>query len=634
MPPQVLVSVASVSNAPTRPLGPVAASVAARVALAGGVAAAVALTGRAYGGHAPTVWGPLGLVLVVATGTVLVFGRRPRLLVAAGAALFVLLGTWSAASPAWGGVPDSAWKMLDQTLLAAAALLLGSLISTDATVRKLVLIGVLAGLVAQAGEVLVRIVAGTAPDSWFYVRFLEGPVGYHNAQAGMLALGLPLAFWLVQSSSRVERLAGGASAGLLLGPLLLTQSRAALGAVALASVLQLAISRGVRLAAFLLAFVGAALVLVTPLRNVDAALAAEAGSGAARLETFAWTTFAVAALLAVAAVPNYATKFGRRFVATAAATALAALLAVGVAHGEIDTARERIAAGVAELRSDEVIRRAPGETRLTSLSLNGRKDAWRVAWAMAEESPVVGAGYGRFTAEWAKERRLRDLYLLQPHSLPFEIVAELGFVGIGLFAGSVLLLLVALAKAPDRRLAAAALGALVVLLAQAAVDWTWSFPVLVAVTLFTVGVAAGAGRRSELRLQGFAFAALAVSAVALIMPQYLVAEHLARAAELRRSDARRAWLHAEAALDLNRWSADALELQGKIAEADGRTKLAAQKYGAAARYARRPWLPYFYEARVLARAGDRVDALAACRRALAASPFDAALRTGPCGGRS
>jgi tetratricopeptide (TPR) repeat protein len=195
-------------------------------------------------------------------------------------------------------------------------------------------------------------------------------------------------------------------------------------------------------------------------------------------------------------------------------------------------------------------------------------------------------------------------------------------------------LLVALRRSSDRLLGAAATASLLAILGQASIDWTWSFPALVAPTLLVVGAAAGTVR-DPIRGRGVVSIALGVGTIAaflLVASPYLATRHLEEAKALQDVDVAGAWDRAESARLLNPWNPDVLSLQGRLAEAVGRNRLAAERYGAAARLSRRPWLEHYYRARALERAGALDAARAACRRALAGNPADETLATGPCRG--
>jgi putative inorganic carbon (HCO3(-)) transporter len=62
----------------------------------------------------------------------------------------------------------------------------------------------------------------------------------------------------------------------------------------------------------------------------------------------------------------------------------------------------------------------------------GRIGAWGFAWSLAKDRPVGGGGFDTFQESayqrWAPEARAFD-----PHSIWFQVLAEHGFVGLGLF---------------------------------------------------------------------------------------------------------------------------------------------------------------------------------------------------------
>lgn len=594
-----------------------------------GIATAVAVTGRAYGGYEVGVWAPLGLLLAATAAALAVGGHRPRGLVALAAAALVALGVWSALSPAWGGLPDEAWTFLNQSLIAAAALVVGSLLAANHERTALLLGAVLTGLTAQAVEVLVRLATDSYPDRWLYGRLIEGPVGHHTAQGTLFALGVPLAVWAAASRLRRVRMLGGAAAGTLLAAVLLTQSRGAVIAVGVALVAQLAFARSARLVLFVAPLAVAAAGLGLALGDVDAALLAESAAG--RIDAFReyalWAALASLALTLAAAPELRSPLLTRRL--AAGVGVLLVLVAVWFAfpgRGSVDRAATSLSQSTREL----VPRGAAGRTRLGSLSFNGRKDLWRVARELAADSPLTGAGEGQFARYWTIERRLATLYVLQPLNIELELLSELGIVGFALFAAFLVLAVLALAtrRRPE---AAAAFAVLLTLVLQASVDFTWSFSGIVAPALLVVGAVAGAGRRGPLSLvTKTVLAAVAVVLLCSFAAPYLAHRQLDRGRSLEQTDVTGAWDRAQAARKLNPWNPSALELQGRLAESTGAFRLAATRYREAAELSRRPWLAHFNEARALRRAGAPSARRAACLRAAKLNPGEQLLLTGPC----
>ena len=155
-------------------------------------AASVAVFARASGGYGVGSWAPAGITLLVGVAVLLALGLRPGLWVSVAAVAFVALGLWALTSTQWGGIPNEAWRLLDQSLIAGAAVVLGCLVGSVRR-RSALTYGVLAGITVNAGEILLRPLAGAPPEGWIYGRTVDGTVGYHNAQANICAIGICLA---------------------------------------------------------------------------------------------------------------------------------------------------------------------------------------------------------------------------------------------------------------------------------------------------------------------------------------------------------------------------------------------------------------------------------------------------------
>jgi probable O-glycosylation ligase (exosortase A-associated) len=66
-------------------------------------------------------------------------------------------------------------------------------------------------------------------------------------------------------------------------------------------------------------------------------------------------------------------------------------------------------------------------------SAMGRIDAWKWSWAMGLQHPILGGGFGVFVLDAGSIRGKAGW--LEAHNIFFEILAEHGFVGLGLFCG-------------------------------------------------------------------------------------------------------------------------------------------------------------------------------------------------------
>jgi len=587
------------------------------------VAAAVWLAADARGAYEIGAWAPLGLLVLAAALVLSVGGRFPSRRAAAPAAALVALGAWAAASAAWGGVPAAGWTSLDQLIVAATALAVGAMLASAASRRQMIHCAVLAGIIAHAVDLMVRLAFSQDPLSYFHGRVLYGLVGYQNAQAAILAIGVPPALALTTHDRRLRRAAGASAAVLLCAGVLLTESRGGLLALAFGVLVQVAWSRDRRVTANALLSLTATATLFVQLRHVDRALLVGVAGPAVRT----YVMLAVAASVAAAALTQLSVprSLQRGLVATGSATACALAIAGALTVGP------RLSPAWTQLTADVPPNPPAGSTRLVSLSLNGRADAWRVAAAAFAEHPFGGGGAGTFSVRWTEERRLSGLYILQPHSIELELLSELGLVGLALFGAFAALAYRGVATA-GRRDGAVAGGVLSIVLLQASYDWTWSFPGLLAPACVVVGAACGGGivRRRAVPATLVAAAFIVVGSAAIAVP-YLSHRQADAARRLQATDLRAAWAHALAATHWDPWDADARSTKAAIAAAAGQYALAARTYHEAGDLALQPWADYYREAEAWQRAGADDRRLAACRAARTANPLEPMLEQGVCG---
>ena len=124
------------------------------------------------------------------------------------------------------------------------------------------------------------------------------------------------------------------------------------------------------------------------------------------------------------------------------------------------------------------------QRRLLSVSGNGRGDYWHVAWQMARDEPLHGAGAGSFEAQWLQERPI-SFHARDAHNLYLETLAELGSVGLAapscharvaarsLFRGRAAFRSARLPPGRSRPI-----------LLHASVDWDWEVPAVTLSALF------------------------------------------------------------------------------------------------------------------------------------------------------
>lgn len=603
-------------------------AVAVAVALAMLVAAGLQFSG----GYYALATGILGGIVAVAAAVLLTLGLTPSRPAVAAASMLGALGAWSVLSTSWGGIPHLSWRLTGLLLAGAAALLVGSALAAR---PRAVVGGVLAGITVHAIIVLATVGSGSSPADWFRERQLEGSIGYHNGEATIFAMGIPLALFVAASGRRLERVAGSAAAVLLLGAALMTQSRGSLIAIVLAITLQFAIAPRARVAALTIVIAAAGVALFLSLRSVDRALV-----DSRPLDDPVFTRHVLLVLLLALIVgslslaslpPVRFTRRGARVLAGGGAALLvvAVVIVISLVAPRLDQLRGPVTP------ETNPVSAAAGETRLTTFSASGRLELWDVALRMSEEKPVVGSGVGSFTRRWTIDRTNKDATVLQPHSLELEMLAELGVVGLALLCLAIggIVWGVVLGIRRERAVGAAVAGSLFAFLLVASVDWVHSFSGIVIPAMLIAGAAAGPGRRhvpSAPRTLGYTLALLVTLGV--LAGPALAQYQLDRARSRAKTSPASAWVIAASARSWDRWDPAVVEFQALLAEQDGRFRDAAALYRRAATLSARPWPSSYREAAALYQAGLIEESRAACRRAIAANPLDPALQSGVCDG--
>jgi len=551
----------------------------ADVALAVTVAVGCGLA-PAWGGlYSLAAWGTIALGLVAALIALVVAGRpRPPALGSIALGGLCLLGGWATVSTRWAESSGQALLAADRWLLYAALLALLLLVVRDDRAARRLLAAAALATVAFAGYLCVRLALPGSSDLFLGGR-LDDPLGYVNGQAGHLLLALWPALAVAELARR-PRVAGIALAVavVLVGLMLLSQSRAVALAGLLSAALVLAAVPGRRRRAWCL-LVGALGVAAAaaPLLDVYAATS----PGARRPDEGALCA-AVLQLCGVAAVAGTVWGTLRRLadgsrpvrgqlrMASGVALALVGVtLAAGVAAAVGDPA-ERARAGVREFKALDVDAARESSSRFASGGGN-RYDYWRIATAQFRDRPLTGVGAGNYDVTYFAERRTTE-DVRQPHSLPLQALAELGLVGLL----GVLLLIAGPAVAFARRarragrdrderlLAVAAGGAFAAWLAHTSVDWLHLIPALTGVALCAAAAlvagsgaaapagargSAGGGRRAAAAVTA-CVAVLAAGAV-LVAGPLLADRHTAAARELVPTDPAAAGREARAALRLD-----------------------------------------------------------------------------------
>ncbi|HYI38486.1 MAG TPA: O-antigen ligase family protein [Thermoleophilaceae bacterium] len=453
---------------------------------------AVVYLGFNAGGFFPGATGLAAVVLIAVLAVRIVAAPDPLAGFSPAVALallaMVLLSLWTLGSSAWSDSDSRALVEFDRVLLYAAALaLFGTVERTPANVRRM-LAGLALGMLVVCGAGLI---SRTLPDLLPVLPNRENsrlsyPLSYSNAVGLLAALATVFCFHFSadESGARWSRILGAAAVPALAATLLLTFSRAGIGALALALVVYAVVARPRGLAGAALAVLPASAVAaaaayaadalaqpdpttataVAQGRNVLLIVAAAAlGAGAVR-----WATLGLDRRLSALTVSR---RTGRRAAAAVAVAFVAVVVATGL-PGAVATQVERFT-------DQNEVPVGTQRDRLTEVGNNGRVDNWRVALDMFDEARLHGVGAGTYPVRWARDRPL-PATVNDGHSLYLESLGELGLVGGGLLLLALATILVGAAVRTSqgpRALYGAVFTGLLTWVVHAGVDWDWEMPV-------------------------------------------------------------------------------------------------------------------------------------------------------------
>jgi hypothetical protein len=549
------------------------------------------------------------------------------------------LGGWYALSALWSPAPDVAVADGQRVLGYAVAFGLGIWLANLLDRRlhlclvPLVVAGAFAGLLALGG-----ILTTGHPGDYLEVDgTLQFPLDYRNANAAFFAIAVWPALGLALRRELDWRLRGvlTAVASLCLDLAMLSQSRGAVlaGAVAVVVFLAFAPERARWTAWLALVSLPAALV-VPPLIDLYRA-ANDGGVASATAELHAAGAWSVVATALAGTLGALAARFeGRlarvlpspklgRGVFAALLAALAAVAAIGfavLAGNPADWVSQR----VAEFRSGREPSSASSASRFSFDAGSARVELWRVALVDAGNDPLRGDGGGGYRYSYLRERHSGLTAVRDAHSIELEVLSELGVPGLALLACALGGATAGALRARRLGPSAAVLSAIGLTvgaywLVHSSLDWFWPYPAVTAPTLALLGSACapalrtpGAARPGRGRLWLVAAAVvLAVSAI----PPFLAQRYLDAAREDARADPARAYDDLDRARALNPLSADPLLVEGSIARANDDRRRAIAAFRAAV--AKRPEdrVPHYFLARLYARDDPRLAAeeLAAAR---------------------
>jgi hypothetical protein len=463
----------------------------------------------------------VAVVAAIAAGALL-WTRTLRLAASpsayAGIALLAMFGVWSGISLTWSVAPDQTWlelnRLITYVIVLGLALALGASLSRPLEVMAsgFLVVALVVTVYALGQKLLPGLHIGGLFDlnQTGPLPRLQEPLGYWNALALFIVLGVPAALAIASDRQRTSHLRLGTlvAVELMLVTIGFTYSRG--GVLALAVGLAAGLWLGVARLRSLVWLAAAAAAAAPPLvfgltdhalTSAFVGLGSREGAGALLLVILLLSS---ACLVAVAgrlldreqrldSDPELRRRVTVGLASLLAAGCVIAVLAAALSTRGLDGTISHAWKSFTATRGTSIY----NPHRLLSADSENRWVWWKEAAGAFSDRPLTGWGAGSFPVVHLLYRRDR-LSVQQPHSAPLQWLAETGVVG-GLLAilGCGMLILAG-GRAVRRRstdserlLAAAVLAAVVAYFFHVLYDWDWDIPGVTLPALVLIGVLAG-----------------------------------------------------------------------------------------------------------------------------------------------
>jgi hypothetical protein len=442
-------------------------------------------TGGYYEG--PRAWAGLGAWLLVVLGAALSSGARPfhgpsRLAFGGLAAL----ATLSLVSMLWAPVVSNAYGAGQIAVLYLGAALAAALLLDRSRVRSVEPLLAAGALIVIGYGLAGRLLPGVLHFS--NLPAAEGrlyqPLTYWNAMGELAALGLVLCVRLAGDEARARWMRALALAAVVpLGAgLYISFSRGALFACGAGVVALVVLAPRRRQLAGL-----AAAVVFGVLGGVAAApFAAVSSLSGTRSTQEAQGVIVLGIVLLLMVLAGLASwlldirvSSQRLSMPPRSGQIATVLICAGLAAAIILGAKQSTGSATQAL--------AGGSSRLATLQ-SDRFDYWRVALRAFGTEPLRGVGAGNWNVYWLRWRTISE-GAQDAHSLPLQVLAELGILGIA----ALLALVVGVGLSAARALrragpgAAGPAAALITYLIHAPLDWDWQMPAVTLVAMVLAG---------------------------------------------------------------------------------------------------------------------------------------------------
>ena len=632
------------------------------------------------GGYIFTRSAPLAVVYLLLAAVWVWFLRlpsRPSLLYLVALAVFGLFVAWTGLSVSWSFGPDLSWIAFDVAALYLAVAAVLGLTPVRGLQLRTAGYGFLAVAVAVAVYAFLgKVVPEVVTHAHTYAR-LDSPVGYWNVLALMMVMGLAVALALAgdRTAHPVWRVLAAAAAVPLSFTFFFTLSRGGWVVLAVTLVLYFGFTT-TRLASFasLVAVAAPVAAVLWRLRDLGTLFSTTSDDALRTLQGHTLLRWSLAALLVAAGAQAVIALVQRavpwpRWLRVAAGAAVLLVLLTGIGGGSWRFLESRGGSAWVKDRVQTFISGTDetgggGEAgRLISLN-TGRPPLWREALEQSRSHRLRGTGAGTFV--FTHERFREDGGVVKnAHGQWFNVLSELGAVGLGLFAATMALFLAAAVRNPftDRRdplrpLFVALQAGMAAFVVHISWDWDWDMAAIGMVFfLFAAACSSylatrGADRRRQAavaasekaleapaeaplpapagRRRAAAWPARTVATVALVLlaASWLVPYLAARAesaafAASGDGDSAAALSQARRAARLDPLAVDPLITEALVLQQQGRNGEALTALEKAARLQPDNYKVYYHQGVLLLQAfGRKQAAIAALRHALALNPLD------------
>jgi tetratricopeptide (TPR) repeat protein len=467
---------------------------------------------------------------------------------------------------------------------------------------------------------------------------LAYPLGYWNANASLVAIGLPLILYVACSAQHmVTRAVAAAALPALALTVYFTFSRGGTLAAVFGVLVFLALAhdRLPKAATVLTSAAGAAILIAASHQRhaLDEGFANTAAHHQGN-QILVMTLVVCVGVGLIQAGLMTALKYGRRptWTSPSRRTSLIALggtIAIVVIGAVALGAPGKASHAWTEFKAAKTT--THGAARLESFSSNGRWPLWKSALEENASAPLIGRGAGSFEGWWAQNRDGHLGFVEDAHSIYLEALGELGLVGFALLVAFLAWVFIAggrlYRRASSRRRTqlAAALAGCAAFCLGSAYDWLWQIAVLPIAFLLLASVLVGAGERSRskplpifARVGGVGVSIAAMVAIALPLSSALALQK--SQSEFNAGNLDGALSQASNARRATPFTAQPWIQEALVLEAQGESAVALRSAREATRVEPKEWRAWVVRSRLEAMAGHATASLSAYRQARRLNP--------------